>query len=258
MCRVCHQLSVLTELTQVSRLVPNCIAAIATSIAFAAAIPGEQGTPAAKTGTVAGAVLFTGKVPPVKKILATDGTTILHNDLIVDAGSEGLRYVAVILDNAPAQPKLKDTKAAEIDQKDMIFTPRVIAVQQGRPVLFTNSDLCNHGVMSGTTTAANQFNIVTPPNQAFKFVFQPQAKPIVIGCPLHDWMKAWVYVLPHPWFAVTDVQGRFTLHDVPQGKYSLWLHHADTGKEERRAITVQGGQTTNVHVQWQSTEKQKV
>jgi hypothetical protein len=111
--------------------------------------------------------------------------------------------------------------------------------------------------MSGTTTAANQFNIVTPPNQVFKFVFQPQAKPIVIGCPLHDWMKAWVYVLPHPWFAITDAQGRFTLHDVPPGKYSLWIHHADTGKEERRAITVQAGQTMKVHLEWQSAERQK-
>jgi plastocyanin len=150
---------------------------------------------------------------------------------------------------------LTNAKPVEMDQKDMIFLPRVLAVQYGRPVLFTNSDLCNHGVQTATTLAANQFNIVTPPSQEFKFIFQPQPKPVVIGCPLHTWMRGWVYVAEHPWCDVTNVQGRFTLRDVPPGTNSLWLHHADTGTQEKRSITVQAGQTVTVKVEWPGAGK---
>jgi plastocyanin len=207
------------------------------------------------TGIITGVVLFTGKVPPDQKIEATDGTTIVHNDLVVDRKSNGLRYVAVVLENAPVQPKLTRAQPVVMDQKDMVFVPRVLAVQHGRPVVFTNSDLCNHGVMSVTTVAANQFNVLTPVGNPFKFVFQPQPRPVRIGCSLHSWMKGWVYVLQRPWFDVTDAQGKFALREIPAGKYTIWLHHPDTGKHERRPVEVKAGASVNWRVQWASAGK---
>jgi plastocyanin len=212
--------------------------------------------PAAGTGHVTGEVLFTGKVPPDKQIMTTDGTTIVHNDLVVHSKTKGLRYVAVILESAKPQPKLIRAKPVEMDQKDMIFMPRVIAVQHGQPVHFTNSDLCNHCVMSHTKVGENAFNVTTPPGQPpFTFTFKPQQRPIVIGCPLHAWMKGWVYVLDHPWFAVTDAQGRFTIRDLPPGKHTLYFHHPDTGKQDKRTVEVKAGETVKLQVEWQSAGK---
>src|SRR5262245_24886527 len=85
------------------------------------------------TGTINGTVRFTGKVPEPKTITTTDGATFKHNDLIVDGKTKGLRYVFVQLEDAPAQPKVKNAKAILIDQRDMIFLPRVVAVQHGQP-----------------------------------------------------------------------------------------------------------------------------
>jgi plastocyanin len=101
----------------------------------------------------------------------------------------------------------------------MVFIPRVVVVRHGQAVRFDNSDRFNHGVMTASTVKANQMNVV----------------------------------LPHPWAAVSDEQGRFTISDVPPGKYTLWLRHPDTGMQERRAVEVRAGQTTKVEVEWRKT-----
>jgi plastocyanin len=221
----------------------------------AARAAADPPAPKPGTGTIAGEVLFVGQVPPAEKVFTTDGVTFLHNDLVVDKKTKGLRYVAAILVDAKPQPKLADGKPVEMDQKDMIFLPRVIAVQHGQPVHFTNSDLSNHSVMTATKVVENQFNIFTPFGSPFKFTFKPQPKPVIIGCSLHAWMKAWVYVLEHPWFDVTDAQGKFTIKDVPPGTYTLWLHHADTGKEEKRQVEVKSGEAVKLKVEWVSAGK---
>src|SRR5262249_17307663 len=87
----------------------------------------------ADTGTISGNVRYTGELPPVKKILTTDGATILHHDLVVDAKTKGLCFVLATLD-ATAQPKLKKAKPVLVDQRDMVFLPRVVAVRASGPL----------------------------------------------------------------------------------------------------------------------------
>ena len=54
-----------------------------------------------KPATIRGVVRFLGDVPADRKIMTTDGGTIVHNDLVVDAKTKGLRDVAVYLEKAP-------------------------------------------------------------------------------------------------------------------------------------------------------------
>lgn len=206
-------------------------------------------------GTITGTVKFTGTVPPDQKLMTTDGATVVHNDLVVDPKSKGLRYVVVTLQGAKSQPKLKDAKPVVMDQKDMIFLPRVIAVQHGQPVLFTNSDLCNHSVLTATKVEANQLNTFTPFGSPIKFTFVPQEKPILVGCSLHAWMRAWIYVVDHPWFDITDGQGKFTLRNLPPGKHTLHFHHADTGKQDQHTVDLLPGKTAQLSIEWQKIAK---
>jgi hypothetical protein len=68
-------------------------------------------------------------------------------------------------------------------------------------------------------------------------------------------MRAWVYVVPHPWFAVTDEKGQFKIERVPAGKYTLWLRHADTGQQERRSVQVKEGELTEARFEWSKASK---
>lgn len=217
------------------------------------AIVGNAAEP--KVGTIAGVVRYSGKVPPPKKIATTDGGTILHNDLVVDPRSSGLRYVIAVLEDAPARPKVQKAQPVVVDQRDMIFLPRVVAVQHGQPVQFENNDLCNHSVMASSTVKANQFNVFVTAKQPHECIFEPQKPPIQIGCSLHGWMRAWVFVVPHPWFAVSDTKGKFQIEGVPPGKYTLWLRHPDTGHQDRRAVEVIAGKTTQVKIEWEKVGK---
>jgi hypothetical protein len=130
-----------------------------------------------------------------------------------------------------------------------------VAVQHGQAVRFDNSDSCNHSVMASSTVAANQFNVFVSNGQPFDYTFEPQRHPVQIGCSLHAWMRAWVYVVPHPWFAVSDEQGHFRINAVPPGKYTLWLRHPDTGLQERRAVEVQPGKTLELTIEWRKVDQ---
>jgi len=218
---------------------------------------GSLGLPAqasAPTGTIVGIVRFTGIVPDAVTIPVSDGSTINHSDLLVDPKTKGLRYVAAILEDAPAQGKVKDAKPVVVDQVDWIFTPRVVAVQHGQPIRFDNSDAVNHSVMAVSTIKENQLNAAAGPGTPLYHVFQPQKRPVMIGCALHPWMRAWVYVVQHPWFAVSDAQGKFHIDKVPPGKYTLLLVHPDTNLRERRTIEVQAGKTTELKVEWRKVK----
>lgn len=210
--------------------------------------------PPASTGVLTGVVRYTGTVPPVKKITTTDGSVIEHNDLVVEPKGKGLRHVIVTLEDAPPQPKLKKAPPVVVDQRDMVFLPRVVAVQHGQPVRFENNDICNHSVMGVSTLEANQFNIFAGPTHPIERVLELQKRPVMIGCSLHHWMKAWVYVAPHPWFAITDAKGTFRIGGIPPGKYTLLLHHPDTGRQERRPVEVQASRTTELTIEWQKTQ----
>jgi plastocyanin len=159
--------------------------------------------------------------------------------------------VFVQLEDAPARPPLPKAEPVPVDQRDWVFVPRVVAVQHGRPVRFDNNDSVNHSVQAmSLKQPANEFNRTAGPGTPIVHTFAPQEGPVIIGCGLHAWMRAYVYVVPHPWFAVTDAEGKFRLAEVPPGKYVLLATHPDTGLKERRAVTVAAGQTTEVAVTW--------
>src|SRR5262249_36615892 len=159
-------------------------------------------------------------------------------------------WAVVLLEDAPAQPKLAKAEPAVIDQREMLFIPRVVAVRQGQGVRFDNNDSFNHSVQAVSTLAANQLNQFVGPNQPLTHVFEYQERPVMIGCSLHPWMRAWVYVVRHPWFAVTQPDGSFSLAAVPPGKYTLLVAHPDTGMKEKREVTVEAGKTAKLTVDW--------
>jgi plastocyanin len=208
-----------------------------------------------KTGTIQGVIRFTGTIPPAKQLPTGDGGTIEHNDLVVDPKTKGLRWVVVALEDAPEQPRLKDCESpVVIDQKDMLFIPRAIAVQHGRPVRFDNSDNINHSVSIFSTVKENSLNVFVTAKDPVTKEFAAEKAPLRVGCVLHPSMTAWIYVAPHPWVAVSDEKGAFTIKDVPAGKYKLWLKHPDTGVQERREVEVRAGKTVKVDVEWKESK----
>ena len=67
---------------------------------------------------------------------------------------------------------------------------------------------------------------------------------VPIRCGLHSWETAYVSIFDHPYFAVTDGNGNFSIPDVPSGNYTLEvIHRKGTGTNGvLRAIAVRAGE----------------
>jgi len=63
-----------------------------------------------------------------------------------------------------------------------------------------------------------------------------------VTCELHPWSKAWIIVLDHPYFAVTERSGSFSIDNVPPGTYRVKAWHPHLGVTEQ-SVTVSGADT---------------
>ena len=62
---------------------------------------------------------------------------------------------------------------------------------------------------------------------------------------LHPWMKSYVAVFKHPFFAVTGKDGSFQLPNLPPGDYTIEAWHEKLGTMTQK-ITVTDGQTKSL------------
>jgi plastocyanin len=200
-------------------------------------------TAAAELATLKGTITFQGDVP---KSTTADDAGLQRDLLTVDPKTRGLKGVVVWLvpskTNAAAATDIK-SELALMDQRDHEFVPRVLAVRTGQPVKFTNSDPANHNVRTSSAERTNEFNVFTGNDGSYthRFAAQAEHRPIRVGCDIHPWMGAWIYVFSHPLFSVTDEQGRFEIPQIPPGDYQLHIAQPDIRYSDQEKIVIRGG-----------------
>ena len=136
-----------------------------------------------------------------------------------DKGGPGSDAVAYAVGAASAAPK----KHAIVDQRDKQFVPYVTAIQVGTAVSFPNSDNIRHHVYS--FSPAKKFELPLYSGVPAQPVVFDKVGFVTLGCNIHDWMIAYVAVLPTPYFQVTRQDGRALLKDLPAGQYTVQVWH---------------------------------
>jgi plastocyanin len=197
---------------------------------------------------VAGTITYDGPLPdPIP--IAEAGT--VRQLVEVDPKTRGLKDAVVWLEGvhepAGAHQKLTDEPVV-MDQQNYFFVPHVLAVEAGREVEFRNSDVANHGVTARSPEPKNGFNVMTPQGGRYVHRFVASKTPVMIGCPIHGMMAAWVFVFDHRFHAVTDPQGHFRLPPVPPGRYTLRVHHADGGLRRTEQVVVAADKLLHLHI----------
>ena len=129
-----------------------------------------------------------------------------------------------------------------MDQKQCSFIPRVVIVPAGGTVEFLNSDRLLHNVRSAGKENP-PFNRAQPHARSISFTFK-QPELLRVDCDLHSWMRGWVVVAEHPFYAVTNEQGEFTLENVPPGKYTLQVWQESLGNVTQEVVVGDKGPTT--------------
>jgi plastocyanin len=199
----------------------------------------------AAAGEIQGRVLLNSPPPVAKKIPVTIdqyvcGTEKDVADLVVTDARE-IRNVVVWLENPPpGAPAAAPAESVQMDQKECVFTPRVVLVPARGTVEFLNSDRLLHNLHSAPKENP-PFNRTQPKGRTIPVTF---AKPefVRLDCDLHSWMRGWVVVTDHPFYALSDEKGRFRLANVPAGPHTLQIWHERLGRSSQK-ITVADGAT---------------
>jgi plastocyanin len=189
----------------------------------------------ADAANIRGVVVMTGTVVPKKLPVTIDqyvcGKEKVGEDLAVGPQG-GVKNVVVWLQTPPPGATWPSAPVkVEMDQKSCTFAPRVVLVPAGGTVEFLNSDRLLHNLHSASRENPT-FNRTQPRGRVIPVTF---SKPefVQVNCDLHSWMRAWVVVADHPYYALSNDAGEFVLPNVPPGKYVLQIWQETLGITSR-------------------------
>lgn len=168
----------------------------------------------------------------------------------VKSAKSGLLAEAVvgIHDRKLSLPNPK-AETVTMDQVNFQFTPETLAIRVGDSVRFTNSDKEVHSVR--TSDALNRFNITVPKGKEYvqRFPRGASFRPVVLGCAFHGAMRAWIYIFDHPYYALTQSDGKFELPAIPAGKYTLRMAHPAGKLKWEKEVTIVAGAATKLTIE---------
>jgi len=191
---------------------------------------------------MASLVLASALFAPHARLAAQDGVV----SGTVSAPAPGMGGVVVYLIPATsARVPAVAPLSAQIDQRDLRFVPRVIAVSPRSIVSFPNSDPVLHNVFHPGLRAGFDLGMYRQ-GERRSFTFNNEGA-YVIFCQVHPEMVAYVVVVASPYRAVTDDKGRFEFRGVAPGTYQLRTWHRRL-RTQNRAISVTANGVVHVDV----------
>lgn len=198
-----------------------------------------------KTYDVSGVVTFEGAAPKGKKLNLPSGCQssgdVYSNEVIVNDGKVQNVLVRVVNGHEGKASAPAPNEEVILDQKGCIYTPRVAAARVGQKVTFVNSDPIFHNVRS-VTNVNEKFNVAMPKkNQRETKVFTKPELFLQAKCSVHPWMGAYVAIMDHSFFAISDAKGQFTLPKLPAGKYTVEAWHEVFGTQTQELVVSDAG-----------------
>jgi plastocyanin len=216
--------------------------------AVSASLP-EANVDAATAGTISGKVSFTGAAPVMPIIDFSSNPQCERQHLkpqraqVVVVNPNGtLKNVFVwVKSGLPAAHWTPPAEAAELDQTGCLYEPHVLGMMRDQRLEIVNSDPVNHNIHA-ESVANPAWNESQPPRAEHKFKqFASEEVLIPVSCSVHPWMKSWIGVSPHPFFAVTGDDGSFTLKGLPPGTYTVEAVHEKYGRKEGKVTVAPSG-----------------
>jgi plastocyanin len=231
--------------------------------------PPKAGAPEGKkvdlatAGSLTGSVKFTGPVPApadirLSKDCVANAGPNPQSDAVLVSGDGGLKNAFVYVKDGLDKSYTFDTPTTpvELAQTGCIYTPRVLGVQVGQAIDVVNNDDTLHNVHA--MPMVNQEYNKSQPKQYSHMLHTFTAPEVMVRfmCNVHQWMASYVGVVAHPYFAVSDAGGAFTIRDLPPGTYTIEAWHEKFGRQTTQ-ITVGDKQAQTVAFVFTADAKNK-
>ncbi len=164
---------------------------------------------------------------------------------VVGENGAGVAQAVVFVSALPATVTSQvRSRSVVMDQVKQEFVPVLLPIAVGTKVYFPNHDQIHHHVYSFSRT--KNFELPLYKSEKALPVRFDQPGVVKIGCNIHDWMFAIIFVSPTPYFALTDGAGKFLLKDLSPGTYPVtaW-HDASQVKAEDIIRQIRVGEQTS-------------
>ncbi|HMD34416.1 MAG TPA: carboxypeptidase regulatory-like domain-containing protein [Vicinamibacterales bacterium] len=159
---------------------------------------------------------------------------------VAELGSPGARDLpdllrsVVYLESAPRGAfETTESGRAIMDQRNETFVPHILTITTGTTVDFPNSDRFFHNVFSLSKT--KRFDLGRYAAGGSRSVTFDRPGIVRVFCEIHTHMSAFILVFSHPFFALTEPDGRYRIDNVPPGTYSVVAWHEGTATDPKPA-----------------------
>jgi hypothetical protein len=203
-------------------------------------------------GSISGKISYNGTAPEPKKIdtsadaaCTSKSPNLMTEEWVVKGGKLANTFVYIkegtLADNSKiTEYTFTPSGAATLDQNGCHYRPHVLGVMAKQEINITNSDPTTHNIHF--TPKNNPDWNQSQPNGAapLKHTLNVAEVMVSVKCNQHPWMKAYVGVMKHPFFAVSAEDGSYTIKNVPAGKYTViaWHEGQGNGTEKTMEVTV--------------------
>jgi len=241
------------ESSRVTRVFVATLAMVLAGTPIVTAAPYEAET-VINGGKIVGQVTFSGTAPaaaPIKTTKNQDYCGMTIANPVYQIGKGGALGNVEVYIREISKGKAKPTQPVSLTNAHCMFQPRVQGACVGQQVKIASEDPILHNTHPQVAATNETLYNVALPYKGFSVVkrLMPEAGVVRVKCDAHEWMRAWIIELDHPYFATTDTTGKFVLPDVPPGKYELVAWHEALG-EKTASVTVEGGKPASANFQF--------
>jgi plastocyanin len=189
----------------------------------------------ATVGTISGVVSLKGQPPKMKPLDMTADPgcppTPQTPEVVVVNGGKLANVFVYVKEGLPQGSFAVPAEPVVLDQKGCRYIPHVLGIMAGQPLKITNTDTADHNIhdMPSKNQAFNQSQM--PTDKPITKTFSNAEMMIPVQCNQHPWMRAYINVMSHPYFAVSAPDGSFEIKNLPPGEYTIVAVHEKFGEQ---------------------------
>jgi plastocyanin len=204
------------------------------------------------TATLKGIVRFEGTAPKPKPIsMAADpscakqhSSPAYSQEIVADAKGDLQNVIVFVADGLGDRTFDAPTQPVVINQKGCLYQPHVLAVRANQPLQVVNDDPTSHNIHP-TPANNREWNKAEPPGTKVEEAFAREEVAIPVKCNVHPWMRGYIAVFKHPYFAVSGKDGSFDLSSLPPGTYTIKAWHEKLGTSIQ-TVTIGANETKEI------------
>ena len=187
-------------------------------------------------GSVAGVISFKGALPAKLPTLDMSQDPACPperqpSEAVVMSNGRLANVFVYVKDGLPQGRFPVPSEPVVLDQKGCRYVPHVMGMMTGQQLKVLNSDFAQHNIhpMPASNPEWNESQM--PSGQPIIKTFKRPEMMLPVQCNQHPWMRAYVSVMPHPYFAVTAADGTFAIKNLPPGEYTIAAVHEKFGEQ---------------------------